>query len=366
MFRKSILFSIISLILMFAYSCNEDDHLQSDSIKKTASSHQTDSDFYNSFLDFNSSLAMTRTALRKHQKNDGSNQLLEQIIESTEQPTKFRKELKKYYELLNEKDLFAMHQILKENDVVNQGQLDYLNEVGTILISKFEEQEDHEHLMMLTNNLFATKTLQNRFNKNEIPILQFIGIGYMQSILDIELSGITKSCESALQSFSCGLAATIAAAIAGPVGPFLETVGLCDTFLDILGIDPLNIPNWLNEILPDSVTVPGTEIQVSTNGIICSAAVVVGVWQFSYTWCCNTLYGCNEQEDPCCAIECQIGYFCDNGECIKDESHCIHDGCPEGYICNSAGNCVDYRNKCEDNSDCLPGEECRDGSCQPF
>lgn len=367
MYFKNFIYSLFALAIITTYSCSTDDQIQDETVIATESTNN--SEFADLFVDYNSSIVRTRTALRITQEEDGTNPLAEKIINSNTNPERFKRNMDEYYQLMNGKDLLEMFQIQKDLGAINQKQYEFLADYGAQMKSNFDAQESKVRLLTFTQLSFETWNLETMFSEDEIPILQFMGLGFMQSLTDLEETGNQRTCETGWQKFVCGSTAVLASATFGAVayaaGTIAGTFGWCDEFLSFIGLDPLNVPNWLEELLPDTI------FGVSTEFLICGAAAAVGIYEFTYDWCCNTLYGCDEDEDPCCAIDCPTGYSCVNGECEPILWHCIHTGCPDGYTCsNITGTCrvtpdPHGSTGCNDDSDCDPDWYCFKGNCHP-
>lgn len=367
MFFKNFIFAVLGLALITTYSCSPDDQIEADLTK----TERVSSEFTNQFLHYNASLAKTRTALRLAQQEDGTNPFVDQFISAHKNPERFKRVLDQSYLLLNGKSLSEMLQIQKEYNVINQRQFDYLLDYVIHLESFVEENLSKDYLIAYTRYTFETTTLKSKFNAQEISQLQGMGINYMQGIYDVEDDGVGRTCDTFLQRLACSVVAGQAGQITSGViilgGTIVSFDGEgCEAFLEFLGIDVLNLPNWLEELLGETVNIPGLG-DVPLDLLVCGVAAGMGVMEFAYDWCCNTVYGCNEVADPCCAIECQIGYICVDGSCEIDPTHCLNSGCPEGYSClPTTGNCYvtpTYDYECTTDSDCPLDHLCLGGTC---
>ena len=328
--------------------------------------HTNDSDFIKDYINYTENLGVVRQALSRGETGF-DNRLVQLYFESTNiTPSKLQSGLEKGFSLMEDKDLHEQLESLLELKGINKAQFKHLDKYINAIENAVENNLRIEDLAKITRVSFEGKYLVDKFNKDEILLLQFIGVDFLNVIYENYVVGTSglKTCENFIQAAACrvGSLAIIAAAViiaGGPTAVISSVGGLC-RILEAVGIELNFLPDALNELatelLGDGVT--ATEVG-------CALALTVGISEFLYQRCCTLFFGCGD--DPCCGISCPTGFRCNNGECEEIIDPCDNVTCPELTFCDN-GECLPWSCsfcQCEDNIICGTGFTCVNGICIP-
>jgi len=243
-------------------------------------------------------------------------------------------------------------QQLRKEGVLTGKQAKQLIAVSQGLKELSNSVTDVEYIVSFINQAFNTERLSRTFNAAEIESLQFFGAGLLHISLQyghlLWEGGSKAKCDKWYEKLGCGM---LAYGVTASVVSLVYVSGAL-TYLEavcrILAAAGLPIPR-------------GTTL--------CAIALVVGIFDFVYQWCCGVL---NNEEclfaepyDPCCGVYCIPGKICEDGDCVVNPNSCHTVGCPDGYVCIQ-DKCIYSIIPTCDSVECNDGEICLAGICIPF
>ena len=323
---QRIFYSILFLSIFSIYSCsdNEIDLEPTESIEQSSEKDdgngvvvpQDAVSFNDAYSDFTTSLGNVRNDIFRAGPVSFDNPFIKEALGGIDvDPVELRRHMDATFAEFKDLEIDQTYTLLQKKGIIDYRQFAYLTQFNDLFKYHVESNSPKEVLAALISTKFSNEVLYAGFDSNEVVLLQYFGIIYMQTTLeyyDESNAGLKADCDKFWPRQGCKLAAAAAVLAIGTVVVLADVVDQLDRICNLLS-------RWIP--LP------------SGSSIECELALAFGIYDLVYRWCCGEFNGCDIDPDPCCGKYCPPGRICDDGTCVTDPSHCFNTGCPPGQIC---------------------------------
>ena len=280
--------------------------------------------------------------------NFEENLFIKEVMSQTQYPDLLEKTLQEQFERFKNLSIEQALTELQKDGILTSLQKNFLLEVYDEMEYAYSSGNGLDDIAGKISYSFDTNGLLEHFNDSETAILQYFGVNMLIAHNKVISSGDLKC--PWYKVIACGALAASAVIVTaiivnqfanGDASDILQAITSVCRIFDALGIDfgvsisPGTLQGVITFLESRGINTAG----LTGNQLACATALTTGIFSFVYNACCGDEV--DEIPDPCDSINCGLGYRCDNGNCIPIPGHCGNTGgCPDGYRCSTAGNCV--------------------------